>query len=298
MALYDVGLAGGEAEKIAFDNSVSGMYSDNVQGAIDELKGTIGCTKKNLLKNINITSAQTYNGVTCTPNADGSFTLTGELTAGTTFAFFNINYVADTNAFSNGNYKMSGSYSGGGVSLELIKDGVSGGFDKDSQGLDFTIENTTSNMVRIFVNTRADLTNGVTIYPMVRYASIKDDTFVPYAADIDTRLEHYDYLDISDKITVTSNCHSIAYAYVKNGFVHIKGTIDASATTGEWCKLFTINDPVYIPKFASYGILSYRSTNDLSKILNVRAESDGSGYVWLTSTLSAHTTFSLMYPIK
>ena len=68
---------------IAYDSEKS------VQGAIDELKGTIGYAKKNLLKNINITSAQTKNGVTCTPNADGSFTLKGTATAQT---FFNINY--------------------------------------------------------------------------------------------------------------------------------------------------------------------------------------------------------------
>lgn len=37
MALYDVSLAGGEAEKITFDNSVSGMNASDVQGAIDEL---------------------------------------------------------------------------------------------------------------------------------------------------------------------------------------------------------------------------------------------------------------------
>ena len=55
-----------KAENIAYDGEKS------VQGAIDELKGTIGYTNKNLLKPIFITSA-TLNGVTCTYNADGSY---------------------------------------------------------------------------------------------------------------------------------------------------------------------------------------------------------------------------------
>ena len=219
------------ASQIGIDNSVSGMYASDVQGAIDELKGTIGYSKKNLLKNINTTSAQTKGGITCTPNTDGSFTLNGTCT---TDAFFNINY-NESNAFDDGEYILSGGTSG--AWLEVIIDDNVALRDKGEE-VKFTISNTTNNWARIFVDDGTVL-NNVTVYPMVRYASIEDNTYVPYVEDVQTKVNRlYDVEKLESEYNDTTpktNKQYFSYTATKKCLVNasfILGAYSSYPTRG------------------------------------------------------------------
>ena len=278
------------AENNYFDKNISGMSASNVQGAIDELKGTIGYTSKNLL--VNPASNATVNGNVFTANADKSFTVTGTSGTGVTQYYF-------VQPLKKGKYIASGCPKGGSTSSYWVYVSANNnvlGYDF-GEGVEFELEEDTSvtYCMRIFSN--GYTANSLVFKPMIRYASIKDDKYEVYVADINTKLQNHDYLDITDKINKSTNCHSLISAYVKNGFVHIKGVINESAVLGQNTWLFVVNDAKYKPSETMYGNIIYRSSADLNKALDVRIQSDGTCYVWLLNDLAAHTYFTLMYPI-
>jgi hypothetical protein len=149
-----------KAENIDYDGEKS------VRGAIDELKGTIGCTEDNLIINVNILSEQTMNNVTCTPNGDGTFTLNGTATAR---AFFNINYNQDR-AFKSGDYVVSGGNDKAFVQVVSSNESIA---ISEGADVEFTTTNSADNWVRILINEGTVLDN-VTVHPYVRYNFKKD----------------------------------------------------------------------------------------------------------------------------
>lgn len=152
--------------------------SESMQESL--LKSTVGWTGKNLLKNT--ASSQTINGVTFTVNADGSVTTNGTATTeDATFIIFQ-GTIPPFNGFV-----LNGCPLGGALSKYLI------GYTKKTSpytiyGLD------TGNGVTIsipsghenddyFIYIRiknGQTVDGLTFYPMVRDASITDDTYEPY----------------------------------------------------------------------------------------------------------------------
>lgn len=164
------------AEQTPYDKNTSGLNASNVQGAIDELKGTIGNTRKNLLKNTGTTT--TINGVTFTVNSDKSVTVSGKSTAVTHFSVGSITF--------NGNYKLNGCLDGavGKYCMYLINP-YTACFDKD---VEFKVTETVTSNVIIYVASGVSV--NTTFYPMIRYASITDDTYEPYVEDIDTRIDN------------------------------------------------------------------------------------------------------------
>ena len=176
-----------DAREILFNKRISNMNSSSVQGAIDELKGTIGYTKKNHFKSI--TSGFTYNGITAQENEDGSFTVTGTATdtvdyqLGVTIEPENEQYILS--GYTEGADENCNIYAAfwEDTSTWLSAEGV-----LDDKGVLITKEK--GNLCNVCLHVASGTTVNMTFYPMVRYASITDDTYEPYdgVGSVDSRL--------------------------------------------------------------------------------------------------------------
>ena len=129
---------------------------------------------KNLAKNNGATS-QTLYGVTFTKNADGSVTANGTATANATFYIDN-GYYSDLQGES---LTLSGCPSGGSSTtyrIAVIRSGSAIAIDYGN-GITFNGRDNQRVGITIFTGYTA---NNITFYPMLRYSSIQDDTYVPY----------------------------------------------------------------------------------------------------------------------
>ena len=146
---------------------------------------TIGYQCKNLLKP---TSSIKRAGITYTVNEDGSVTLTGASTTGSTYNYFSIPITLKP-----GKYKVNGmpetskttTYR---TDLRATESGgTTYGYGAKEFEVEFTETTTAYYMIRIDGTYKEEL-GGVTFYPMIRYADIIDDTYEPYKENIDERL--------------------------------------------------------------------------------------------------------------
>lgn len=137
----------------------------------------LGCVKtipKNLINNALETN--TKNGVTCTKNGDGTYTLNGTATSSTDF-------IVDTISIPNGAYKLVGCPSGGGINsyLVYIKGTNAGRTYDEGNGIIVQYDNSSyGHEVSIFVSVGAKL-NNVVFKPMLTTdLSATYDDFVLY----------------------------------------------------------------------------------------------------------------------
>ena len=161
-------------------------------------KSTLGYQCKNLLKNTATTT--TINGVTFTVNSDGSVTVNGTNTSSSTGANFEIC------GFKNyGTGKLTASLNSTDSNLYMSV------FDNSWVGIGFVCDeeitwdnnNNKERLARLVVKPGATI-NNVTVYPMIRYADITDDTYEPYKENIDERL-------IQNKSDIALNKSTLGY---------------------------------------------------------------------------------------
>lgn len=143
----------------------------------EELRDTVGWTGKNLLVYPYKETTKTANGITFTDNGDGSITINGTATADAPFALQG-EWGTTNLILPAGNYKFT--------------------LGANIQGLKyFTIYNTTTlstdvedvvapnGITYVLLRVVSGTTiNNVTIYPMLRHASISDSTYEPYHASV------------------------------------------------------------------------------------------------------------------
>ena len=174
------------------DKAVADENGSNISETFSTMKNdiainrtTLGTQCKNLLKP---TSSITRAGITYTVNEDGSVTLTGASTTGSTYNYFSIPITLKP-----GKYKVNGmpetsktiTYR---TDLRATESGgTTYGYGAKEFEVEFTETTTAYYMIRIDGTYKESL-NGVTFYPMVRYADITDDTYEPYKESVDTRL--------------------------------------------------------------------------------------------------------------
>ena len=148
-------------------------------------KTTLGYQCKNLLKP---TSSKTRAGITYTVNSDGSVTLTGVSTTGSTYNYFSIPVTLKP-----GKYKVNGMPSTSSNSTYRVdlrsteSGGTVYGYGAKAFEVEFAETTTAYYMIRIDGTYKEEL-GGVTFYPMIRYADIIDDTYEPYKENINERL--------------------------------------------------------------------------------------------------------------
>lgn len=147
---------------------------------------TLGYQRKNLLKNT--AASRTVRGVTFTVNADGSVTANGTATANADFDI--------TVGSTAGDFILSGCPADGGSSkyyiaayytavgsTSYVHIGSDAGSGK-SINIPSNAENT---IVRIRINSGQTVDN-VIFYPMIRPASVRDDSYEPYKPSVEERL--------------------------------------------------------------------------------------------------------------
>lgn len=149
-------------------------------------KSTLGYQRKNLLKP---TSSITRAGITYTVNEDGSVTLTGASTTGSTYNYFSIPITLKP-----GKYKVNGmpetskttTYR---TDLRATESGgTTYGYGAKEFEVEFTETTTAYYMIRIDGTYKEEL-GGVTFYPMIRHADIIDDTYEPYQPSLQEQIE-------------------------------------------------------------------------------------------------------------
>lgn len=179
------------AEDVPYDNTASGLTADDVQEAVDELESTKASKSttingkslaedrviyaqdipsKNLLPNN--ASTTTSNGVTFTVNDDGSISTSGTASSGIQFT------IGSLTLKSGIQYAFTGCPSGGDLGSYFIN--FSGVVNDTGNGATATPASdvTTNAVINIVSGTNM---NGKTFRPMIRLASIEDDSYVPYA---------------------------------------------------------------------------------------------------------------------
>ena len=171
--------------------------------------------RKNLLQNI--AASKTISGVTFTVNADGSVTCNGTNTANSAITFNISTYLLIGTYIINGCPKNGsvGTYS---VDLRDTSNWYVLG-ERDT-GLGFTFTNNTVRTVYYVIRINPGYTcDNLTFYPMVRKASITDDTYEPYIEDteLDVTLPALPTLSGTNTLSVGTE--------VQPSEVYVEGTI-------------------------------------------------------------------------
>ena len=137
-------------------------------------------------------TTRTVNGITFTDNGDGTVTVTGTATDN---AIFNVSNRLELGKLilPNGEYKVNGCPSGGSINsywmvMSRTSGGTSANYGNDTgngmtatlNGDDFSQDNVHF-QIAIVIKSGYEITTPLVFKPMVRLATIKDDTFVPYA---------------------------------------------------------------------------------------------------------------------
>lgn len=239
---------------------------------------TLGTQCKNLLKNTAVT--QTINGVTVTVNTDKTVSVQGTTTSQPNFVFLTKAITLKAHQ----KYYLTGAYSNS-VQLSLRDSTAARVFAEDSgNGAEYTPDNDTEAVVLIRIGIIA-LDTPVTLYPMLRYADITDDTYEPYKESVDERITN----NVSDiainkstlgyqrknllKPTSSKTRAGITYTVNQDGSVALTGT----STTGSSYNYFSIPITLQPGKYKVNGMPETSKTNTYRVDLRAK-ESGGTAY--------------------
>lgn len=129
-------------------------------------------------KNLLLSSNRGYTsnvGINVASNSDGSVTISGTATG-------QFQYSSGICTLEPGTYKLSGCPSGGNVTNGYYLIAAFDGEKLDiGAGNEFTLQSKTNGYYYIGVRSGKSITTPITFKPMIRLASIEDDTYVPYA---------------------------------------------------------------------------------------------------------------------
>ena len=148
----------------------------------DLLRDTVGWTGKNLVPG---GSNRDATGILFTVNSDNSVTVTGTATA--------LTFWAVPFSIPAGSYIMTGCPANGGANNYTIDvrdalggSGISGISADAGSGSSFTLDSALSAYLNIRIASGyAAPTGGITFYPMIRMASVADDTYEPYHESVE-----------------------------------------------------------------------------------------------------------------
>lgn len=166
---------------------------------------------KNLLPNTAV--SDTVANVAFTVNADGSMKANGTANAGGNFWIYHPNVLVENAEIPLKGVKLSGCTGGSGSTYRMILQTTKGGtpttYDLTDGDLPIDITGdgaTTFNGIYIRVSSGAALSN-VMFYPMLRLATVEDDTYEPYAMTnkqlTDGAMLKADYTDANGLVPVT-----------------------------------------------------------------------------------------------
>lgn len=151
-------------------------------------RSTLGYQRKNLLKNTAV--SQTINGVAYTVNEDGSVTANGTATANAQIVIFDGKPDPE---MLNQKLHLSGCPDGGStLTYRMIIQNATSGFSTlcvdSGSGADVIIASNTTRIRCLFTVYSEQTVENITLYPMLRYTGISDDTYEPYKPSVEERL--------------------------------------------------------------------------------------------------------------
>ena len=243
---------------------------------------------KNILPNNNTT--QTINGIPFTKNADGSVTIgAGTASANTSYILGDINPKA-------GNYILSRGTTNGQAFLSVSKYNgstwVAGLAEIGNQAIsekEFTIDYVGYDTVRgfLYIGSGVTISTPYTVYPMIRVASDKDDTYAPYA------MTNRELTDAVTKETIQYASKSDAIATLNKAYIKKVGSVCqcvidfvvGSANINAWTNLVTFSENTGISP-GSNQIIAIRDVTDTTKSSIVGAVIN-SGNLQIGSALTA-----------
>lgn len=240
-------------------------------------KTTLGYQSKNLLKNTAVTT--TINGVTFTVNSDGSITVNGTNTSsGTT-------YIQLCGLVDYGNSKLIASIGQNTTDVYMaIYDSDWNWIGTGSAGTISWENSSKKRLVRLAVKPGATI-NNVTVYPMLRYADITDDTYEPYKESVDERLIKNKSDIALNRATLGTQCKNllkptssitragITYTVNEDGSVTLTGV----STTGSTYNYFSIPITLKPGKYKVNGMPETSKTTTYRTDLRA-TESGGTTY--------------------
>lgn len=160
---------------------------DNIRPIRGYTGMTVQRTGKNLIRYPYSQESRETNGITYTNNADGSVTVSGTASA---IAYHNLkSWSSDANSIvlkAGTTLTLSGGTDDARIYVQYRVDGstqnVTLGIDAGN-GVTFTIPEE-ADTAAIFIRVNRDVTVDTTIYPMLRLATVADDTYEPYISTI------------------------------------------------------------------------------------------------------------------
>lgn len=179
---------------------VTKEYVDPVKSQAAINRTTLGTQCKNLLKNT--ASTTTVNNVTFTVNSDGSITAKQ-----TTTSPGNAIIKVATMTLKPGTYILTGDDEIRLPGFGAIRFYVGNTIYSSNKPHTFDTEVTID--VRLFVWQGVNINGSKTIYPMLRYADITDDTYEPYKENIDERLIQNKSDIAVNKTTLGTQCKNL-----------------------------------------------------------------------------------------
>ena len=213
---------GVESYKTATGKEILIEDGENNKGLEIKVKGSTNqATRsgKNLLDNTATTKIS--NGITFTVNSDGTV-----LADGTNDATANSNLIINRYDLSPGTYVLNGCPSGGAINtyrLVIQETGsysVLGSVDIGNGSGEFTIDTTTKVQISIFIQKGLTI-NKLLFKPMLRKATIADDTYEQYGAspspDYPSPIENVEGKNKLD-YKIVSNTSNTVVSLIENGF--------------------------------------------------------------------------------
>ena len=228
---------------------------------------------KNLLDNTATTKIS--NGITFTVNSDKTVNVNG-----TNDTSANSSLIINRYVLSPGTYILNGCPSGGASNtyrLAIQETGsysVLGSIDIGNGSGEFTIDTTTNVQIAIFI--QKDLTvNNLLFKPMLRKATIADDTYEQYGAspspDNLSKIENLEGENICPSLNTTRTINGVTFTKNKDGSITMNGTATAEITYPINVNTTTNTRTVLLKANSKYRMLSsYESGKYITQVFYLK----------------------------
>lgn len=228
---------------------------------------------KNLLDNTATTKIS--NGITFTVNSDGTV-----LVDGTNDTSANSSLVINRYDLSPGTYILNGCPSGGASNtyrLAIQETGsysILGSIDIGNGSREFTIDTTTSVQIAIFIQKGLTI-NNLLFKPMLRKATIADDTYEQYGAspspDYLSEIENLEGENICPSLNTTRTINGVTFIKNKDGSYTLNGTATAEITYPINVNTTTNTRTVLLKANSKYKMLSsYESGKYITQVFYLK----------------------------
>lgn len=213
---------------------------------------------KNLLDNTATTKIS--NGITFTVNSDKTVNVNG-----TNDSSANSSLIINRYDLSPGTYILNGCPSGGASNtyrLAIQETGsysILGSIDIGNGSGEFTIDTTTSVQIAIFIQKGLTI-NNLLFKPMLREATIADDTYEQYGAspspDYRSKIENLEGENICPSLNTTRTINGVTFTKNKDGSITMNGTATAKTTYPINVNTTTTTRTVLLKANSKYRMLS------------------------------------------